>query len=63
MAELGRRCGAARPGFRLIGEVVRGDDYEPILREGGLDAVTDYEAYKGLWSSYNDRNFHSYNFV
>ncbi|HRW24799.1 MAG TPA: alpha-amylase family glycosyl hydrolase [Spirochaetia bacterium] len=58
MAELSRRCGAARPGFRLIGEVVRGDEYEPILREGGLDAVTDYEAYKGLWSSYNDRNFH-----
>ncbi len=58
MAELGRRCRLARPGFRLVGEVVHGDAYEPILREGGLDAVTDYEAYKGLWSSYNDRNYH-----
>jgi len=58
MAELGRRCRAARPGFRLIGEVVHGDAYEPALREGELDAVTDYEAYKGLWSSYNDKNYH-----
>jgi glycosidase len=58
MAELGRRCRAARPGFSLVGEVVHGDSYEPILREGNLDAVTDYEAYKGLWSSYNERNYH-----
>jgi len=58
MAELGAHCREARPGFRLIGEVVHGDSYEPVLREGGLDAVTDYEAYKGLWSSYNERNCH-----
>jgi cyclomaltodextrinase / maltogenic alpha-amylase / neopullulanase len=58
MAGLGRRCREAKPGFRLIGEVVHGDLYEPILREGGLDAVTNYEAYKGLWSSYNERNCH-----
>jgi len=58
MAELGRRCREARPGFRLVGEVVHGDLYEPILRDGGLDAVTNYEAYKGLWSSYNERNYH-----
>ena len=58
MAELSARCKAARPGFRLIGEVVHGDLYEPTLREGCLDAVTDYEAYKGLWSSYNEKNYH-----
>jgi len=58
MAELGRRCREAKPGFRLVGEVVHGDLYEPVLREGQLDAVTDYEAYKGLWSSYNEKNYH-----
>lgn len=58
MAELGRRCRAARPGFALIGEAVHGDRYAPLLSEAGLDAVTNYEAYKALWSSYNDRNYH-----
>ncbi len=58
MAELGRRCRAARPGFILVGEAVHGDRYAPLLTEAGLDAVTNYEAYKALWSSYNDRNYH-----
>ena len=58
MAGLGRQCREARPGFRLVGEVVHGDLYEAVLREGELDAVTNYEAFKGLWSSYNERNCH-----
>ncbi len=58
MAELGRRCKERNGDFFLFGEVVHGDAYARTLAEGGLDSVTDYEAYKGLWSSYNDRNYH-----
>jgi glycosidase len=36
--------------------VVAGD-YRHWAREGRLDSVTNYELYKGLWSSFNDRNF------
>jgi glycosidase len=33
-------------------------DYRHWLNEAGLDAVTNYECYKGLYSSHVDRNFH-----
>lgn len=56
LRELSRRCEERDPAFFLIGEAVHGDHYRPLLEEGGLDAVTDYEASKGLWSSCNDRN-------
>lgn len=42
--------------FWLMGEVVHGD-YRNWARAGRLDSVTNYELYKGLWSSFNDRNF------
>lgn len=58
LRQLSDRCRARDPDFFLIGEAVHGDHYRPLLEEAGLDAVTNYEAYKGLWSSYNDRNFH-----
>ncbi len=57
LRQLGSRCRGAKPGFFLIGEAVHGDHYRRLLTEGGLDSVTDYEAYKGLWSSCNDGNF------
>lgn len=57
LAELGRACRARDPEFFLIGEAVHGDHYQPLLTEGSLDSVTDYEAFKGLWSSLNDRNY------
>lgn len=43
--------------FFLLGEVIHGD-YGEYLGEELLDSVTNYECYKGLWSSLNDRNFH-----
>lgn len=58
MRILGERCRERRPGFYLLGEAVHGDSYAPLMRRGGLDSVTNYEAYKGLWSSYNDGNYH-----
>jgi len=44
-----------KPDFWLMGEVVHGD-YRNWARDGRLDSVTNYEVYKGLWSSFNDRN-------
>ncbi len=57
IADLGSHCRALKPGFWLLGEVVAGD-YRPLLEAGGLDSVTNYEAYKGLFSSHNDANYH-----
>ncbi|NPV78029.1 MAG: alpha-amylase [Anaerolineae bacterium] len=56
LIDLGRVCRELRPDFWLMGEMVFGD-YSVLLSEGGLDSVTNYEAYKGLYSSHNDRNY------
>lgn len=57
MRRLGECCRARKPGFFILGEAVHGDGYAPLLKTAGLDAVTNYEAYKSLWSSYNDGNY------
>jgi glycosidase len=44
------------PNFWLMGEIVQGD-YRKWIQEGHLDSVTNYECYKGLYSSFNDQNF------
>ena len=49
-------CRGLKPDFWLKGEVIHGD-YTRWIREAGLDAVTNYELHKGLWSSHNDRNY------
>jgi cyclomaltodextrinase len=46
---------AAHPAAYLVGEVIHGD-YAAIVTETGLDAVTQYELWKAIWSSLNDRN-------
>lgn len=43
------------PDAWLVGEVIHGD-YGAYLRDSGLDAVTQYELWKAIWSSFNDRN-------
>ncbi len=45
------------PDFWLVGEVV-GGDYRQWAAPGRLDSVTNYEVYKGLYSSFNDCNFY-----
>jgi cyclomaltodextrinase / maltogenic alpha-amylase / neopullulanase len=40
----------------LLGEVIQGD-YKRFISAGGLDSVTQYELWKAMWSSLNDRNF------
>ena len=43
------------PDAWLVGEVIHGD-YAAYLRDSGLDSVTQYELWKAIWSSLNDRN-------
>ncbi len=45
-----------RSDFWLMGEVVHGD-YRQWANPETLDSVTNYEAYKGLYSSLNDGNY------
>ncbi|MBN1835910.1 MAG: hypothetical protein JW820_08665 [Spirochaetales bacterium] len=56
LRELGRLCRSLRPDFWLMGEVIHGD-YRRWAAPGLLDAATNYECYKGLYSSHNDRNY------
>jgi len=53
-------CAVAReanPDCWLVGEVLN-SDYREWAGAGLLDSCTNYEAFKGLWSSFNDRNMH-----
>lgn len=54
--ELAAFCRALRPDFWLLGEVIHGD-YNAWAGPAKLDSVTNYELYKGLYSSHNDRNY------
>ncbi len=49
-------CRRLRPDFWLMGEVVHGD-YRRWANPQMLDSVTNYECYKGLWSSHVDQNY------
>ncbi|GAP21281.1 alpha-amylase family glycosyl hydrolase [Leptolinea tardivitalis] len=48
-------CKRMRPDFWLMGELIHGD-YARWVRPGRFDSCTNYECYKGLYSSFNDRN-------
>ena len=48
---------ARRPDFWLMGEVVHGD-YRQWANPETLDTVTNYETYKGLYSSLIEGNYH-----
>jgi len=56
LRELEGRCRSLKKDFWLLGEVIHGD-YRRWLAPGLLDSVTNYECYKGLYSSHNDRNY------
>ena len=55
MRELSDRIHRMHPEILLIGEMI-GGDYNVLLKEGGLDSVTNYECRKGLFSSMNSHN-------
>lgn len=48
-------CDTLKPEFFLIGEVLHGD-YNQLVGPGMLDSCTNYECYKGLYSSFNSLN-------
>jgi len=56
LRELNRFTKSLNPQFWLMGEVVHGD-YRQWVNPETLDSVTNYEAYKGVYSSLNDANY------
>ncbi len=55
MRTLRRYCTDLKADFALIGEVLFGD-YNVIVNDEMLHSCTNYECYKGLFSSMNDKN-------
>ncbi|MCL2077041.1 MAG: alpha-amylase family glycosyl hydrolase [Oscillospiraceae bacterium] len=55
LKELRVHCKALKPDFWLMGETLHGD-YNKWLNPEMLDSVTNYECYKGLFSSFNSLN-------
>lgn len=46
-----------KPDFALMGETLHGD-YNIWMNDEACDSVTNYECYKGLYSSFNSANMH-----
>ncbi|MBC7475694.1 MAG: alpha-glucosidase C-terminal domain-containing protein [Candidatus Sericytochromatia bacterium] len=57
LRELADFCKKIKPDFWLKGEIIHGD-YRTWANEHTLDSVTNYECYKGLYSSHNDKNYY-----
>ena len=49
-------CKSKKPDFWLYGEITHGD-YNRWANDNLLDSVTNYECYKGIYSSHNDHNY------
>ena len=49
-------CKQKKPDFWLYGEITHGD-YNRLANAEMLDSVTNYECYKGIYSSHNDHNY------
>ncbi len=54
--KLRQTCLSLKPDFWLYGEII-GGDYNRWANENTLHSVTNYECYKGIYSSHNDRNY------
>ncbi len=54
--KLRHTCKSKKPDFWLYGEMV-GGDYNRLAGGEMLDSVTNYECYKGIYSSHNDHNY------
>lgn len=55
LRKLRQFCDSVRQDFFLLGEILFGD-YRRIVNAGMLHSCTNYECYKGLYSSFNDMN-------
>lgn len=49
------------PDFWLMGEIIHGD-YNRLLKPDLLHSTTNYECYKGIYSSHNDKNYFEINY-
>lgn len=56
LTELASFCRDLRPDFWLMGEIVHGD-YRRLANPAMLNSTTNYEGYKGLFSSLADKNY------
>ena len=56
ITEMSSLCKKIKPDFWLMGEIIHGD-YNRWANTNMLDSVTNYECYKGLYSSHNDKNY------
>lgn len=56
LKELSHFCKSIKKDFFLVGEVIFGD-YNRLANKDTLDSVTNYECYKGLYSSLNSKNY------
>ena len=54
-------CKGKKPDFWLMGEIIHGD-YKRWANPEMLDSVTNYECYKGISSSHNDKNYFEINY-
>lgn len=54
-------CKNKKSDFWLMGEIIHGD-YKRWANPEMLDSVTNYECYKGLYSSHNDKNYFEINY-
>lgn len=50
------RVRETHPEARFVGEMIHGD-YPGFARDSGIDAITQYELWKAIWSSITDANF------
>ena len=55
MKELRDFCDSKKDGFFLAGEMIHGN-YNDIVNTGMLNSATNYECYKGIYSSFNSMN-------
>ena len=55
LRELSMFCKHKKPDFWIVGETLHGD-YRAMMDGGSIDSVTNYECYKGLYSSLNSEN-------
>lgn len=53
--ELRAFCDSLKPDFFLMGEMLHGD-YNRLMNDSMLHSATNYECYKGLFSSFNSMN-------
>jgi len=56
LREFSAFCKSRKSDFWLVGEVIHGN-YNDWSPGANLDSVTNYELFKGLWSSHNDGNY------